>query len=160
MNKHVKKFAWGTAVVSTALLAAACIMPVGDGEDLDEFGNVAPRVESLESIQPLLAQNCGSCHGAGALGGLNVSSFDAAFSSFFVVTGGDTLPRAAQTTAGAGFTRVHRSNPDSSHLYQRITSTGSIKMPPSGDRLDPKIVARIRKWMEDGALIRDTTSSN
>lgn len=158
MNTFKKKFLGGMAAGAAVLALSACLLPVGDGEGLDEDGNPIPPVESLESIQPLFRGTCTGCHGVGATAGLSLNSFDAAFNSFFVIENGDTLPREASTAAGEGLFRIKPGNADSSHLYQRLVSTGSIKMPPTGDPLNPAFVERIRKWINAGALIRDTTT--
>lgn len=152
---------WAGIFAGAALtVLSACLMPVGDGDGLNANGDVPPNVESLESIVPLFAlsaTNCTGCHGSSA--GLNLSDFDNAFNSFFQIVGGDTVPRNATTTAGAGLKRVLPGNADSSHLVQRITATNSTKMPLGNpNRLDDETVTRIRKWINDGALIRDTTT--
>ncbi len=156
---NTKKIWAGLFAGATLSVLSACLLPVGDGDGLNSQGDVPLPMESLESIQPLLQQNCGTCHGAAASGGMNIGTFDAAFNSFYVVTGSDTALRAAQTTAGAGMTRLHRSIPDSSHLYQRITATTSIRMPPGGG-LDQGVVDRIKEWIENGAPVYDTTTTD
>jgi hypothetical protein len=160
MNTRMNKVFGGFAATAAVLALTACLLPTGNGDGLTKSGDVPPPVESLESIQALLASSsCNNCHGAGATAGLNISNFDRAFESFFVISGGDTIPKAASTTAvGTGLNRIQPGNPEASALYRRITATNSAKMPPFGGPLDPAIVERIRQWILDSALIRDTTN--
>jgi|GEM_PF-4152279 len=152
------KFIGGIVAGAAALVLSACLLPTGDGEGLNANGDVPPNVETLGTIQAMLqSQSCNNCHGAGATAGLNISSFQAAFNSFFVITNGDTVPRAATTTAGSGKLRINPDNVDASHLLERINSTGSIKMPPSGPALSDEDKARIRSWIAAGAPIYATT---
>lgn len=157
---NAKKIWTGIVAGAAISVLTACLMPVGDGEGLDESGDPKPGMESLESIQPLLAQTCRSCHGANGEAGLRLNSFPNALNSLFEINGVDTNERPATTGAGAGLMRIKRGSPDSSHLYQRITATDGIRMPPEPFKaLDPKVIARVKKWIEDGAPIYDTTKT-
>ncbi len=161
MNIRMNKFLGGMAAGAAVLALSACLLPVGDGEGLDEIGNPEVAFETLGSIQNLLeSSSCTNCHGAGAAAGLNVSSFEKAFESFFEIDGnGDTVPRAATTVAGQGKLRINPDDVESSHILERLTATSSIRMPPSGSPLSDKAIARIRNWITAGAPIYDTTST-
>lgn len=159
MNFHMNKFLGGMAAGAAVLALSACLLPVGDGEDLDSIGNPEVGVESLESIFPLFAipaTNCTGCHGTSA--GMNLDGFDNAFNSFFEIVDGDTIPRAASTTAGAGKNRIEPGDAEASHLIERITATDGTKMPLGSGRLSDPDIERIRKWINDGALIRPPTT--
>lgn len=161
MNIRINKFFGGAAAGAAVLALSACLLPTGDGEGLDENGDIPVSVESLESIVPLFAlsgTNCTGCHGTSA--NLDLSDFNKAFASLFEIVNGDTVGRNATTTLGAGKKRIAIGNADSSHLVERLEMTGSGKMPlGTANRLSDQNIARIRKWINDGALIRDTTSA-
>jgi mono/diheme cytochrome c family protein len=159
MNFRMNKFLGGMAAGAAVLALSACLLPTGDGEGLDSIGNPVANVESLESIVPLFAipaTNCTGCHGTSA--GLNLNGFENAFNSFFEIVDGDTIPRDASTTLGAGKKRINPGDASTSHLFERITMTGSGKMPLGPGRLSNADIERIRKWIDGGALIRDTTT--
>jgi hypothetical protein len=49
--------------------------------------------------------------------------------------------------------RVKPSDPDSSYLYIKLTSTGTTgqQMPLAGPPLDSSLIAKVRQWIEEGA---------
>lgn len=154
-----KKKIFGALFAGAAFSAvlSACLLPVGDGEGLNSQGDVPPAVVNLEqSILPIFQNKCASCHSANAgatFGNLRLANFDVAVASFFTINGADTNEVDAFTAAGAGKKRIVRGKPEESHLYERITSTGSIKMPPGSSNLDEGQKALIRQWIEEGARL-------
>ena len=156
MNTLAKKISLGASITSLALLTAACLMPVGDGEGLTISGELPPDVVTLETVQPAFQRaGCIQCHsGSNPAGGMALNSVANARDAFFAIAGSDTTPVAAATTAGAGKNRIEPGDPDASHLYERITSSDpSIQMPPTGSRMEDSDKEMIRQWILDGALI-------
>jgi hypothetical protein len=152
-----KKIWVGILAGAALTVLSACLLPVGDGEGLNSSGDVPPPVTTLQSsIQPIFSAKCASCHSSGAgagFGNLKLNSFNNSVASFFTISGTDTTEVNAFTTAGAGKKRIVRYYPDSSHLYERITSTGSIKMPPGNANLEASEKELIRQWIAEGARL-------
>jgi mono/diheme cytochrome c family protein len=77
--------------------------------------------------------SCSGCHDASSpAGGLNLSSESVAYSNLI----------ADHVTAG---------DPDASSLYDRMTRTGSGRMPPSGT-LSSDRISEVAEWITGGAL--------
>ncbi|MBS0211095.1 MAG: DUF1553 domain-containing protein [Planctomycetes bacterium] len=87
-------------------------------------------------VLPLLKDRCQSCHGAAQpKGGLRLDSLEA------MLRGGESGEPAVVT-----------GQPAKSPLLERICSTDeSMQMPPQGVRLRPEEVAKIEKWIAEGA---------
>lgn len=161
-RKTLKTTAFAGLLGGAALFLHACLLPVGDGEGLNESGDVEPPIITLVDIRPLFQSNgCASCHGGNSpSGGLLLNSFENARDAFFIITASDTTPRASSTTPSELL--VVPGDPDASHLYKRITSTdANFQMPPTGQRMSAPAIAQIRRWIENGALIvaPDTTNA-
>lgn len=92
----------------------------------------ADAVDYRKDVKPLLQERCYACHGALAQKGkLRVDS------------GANLLKKA-----------VVAGKPAESELVSRITSTDdNSRMPPEGHPLKPDEVARIKKWIEEGAKV-------
>jgi len=92
----------------------------------------ADPVDYRKDIKPLLQERCYACHGALAQKGkLRVDS-------------GANLLKSA----------VVPGKPAESELVSRITSSDdATRMPPEGHPLKPDEIARIKKWIEDGAKV-------
>lgn len=95
--------------------------------------------EYLKDIRPILAANCFPCHGMDdkkRQAGLRLDQPDAAYAR---------LP--------SGSTAVVPHNVGKSSLVTRITTTGSLRMPPdgSGKRLSATEVQVLRTWAAQGA---------
>jgi hypothetical protein len=86
-------------------------------------------------IAPVLIANCTGCHinAQNVRGGLNMNTFE------LLVRGGD---------GGAIFMA---GKPAESALVQRIKSTGNDRMPQGRDPLKAEVIAKIEKWIEEGA---------
>ncbi len=93
-------------------------------------------VDFFRDVKPILEANCYSCHQGGKVkGGLRLDQRAAA------LHGGKSDGPAL--VAG---------KPAESPIIQRISSTYSEEvMPPQGDRLAPKDIATLRRWIEQGA---------
>ena len=104
-----------------------------------------PAVDYHREIKPILEANCYSCHqGNKAKGGLRLDVREAA------LKGGENDGPAIAPGA-----------PDASALMQRITSSDSEEvMPAKGDPLSAQDVARLRRWIADGAPWPDFPESD
>lgn len=94
----------------------------------------AAPVDYRKDVKPLLQERCYACHGALAQKGkLRVDS-------------GAHLLKSA----------VVPGKPAESELVSRITAADdNTRMPPEGHPLKPEEVARIKKWIEEGAKVPD-----
>jgi mono/diheme cytochrome c family protein len=104
-----------------------------------------PSVDFNLQIRPILSQNCFFCHGPDeqerkggrkASGGLRL----------------DTLAGQRQDLGGRA--AVVPSNPDASHLLERLVTTDPDEvMPPprTGKRVSPEQAELIRRWIAEGA---------
>ncbi|MFT4622665.1 MAG: hypothetical protein ACI8PZ_001321 [Myxococcota bacterium] len=101
-----------------------------------------PTGDDFCAVQAIINANCLACHGASALGGLELQ----------------TDPHAAivgvTATIDPTWTLVVPGDPDASLLLQKIAGTqpagAGTEMPP-GSGLDADLVAIVRTWIEDGA---------
>lgn len=118
----------GTRVRLTQLFAAALTLcAISESRADDEL--------YLTKIKPVLRERCFACHGA--LKAESELRLDTAKS---VIQG------------GASGKAVAVSDPDTSLLWQRITSTDDAdRMPPEGEPLKPAEIAAIREWIAAGA---------
>ncbi len=114
-------------------LGARIAQVQADYAPLQQMGGV----DFHRDIKPILEANCYSCHqGAKVKAGLRLDQRAAA------LQGGD----------GDGPALVP-GKPHESSLFQRITSTDTDEvMPAKGDRLAPREVALIKRWIEEGAV--------
>ncbi|MBM3785684.1 MAG: DUF1549 domain-containing protein, partial [Acidobacteria bacterium] len=86
-------------------------------------------------IRPLLARRCQSCHGVSRSAGLRLDSREA------ILRGG---------RSGAA---IVPGDPDNSLLFQAIDHThGSLKMPPTANKLDAVEIEAIARWIREGAI--------
>jgi len=98
-----------------------------------------PPVDFNRDIRPILSKNCFACHGPDEghrAAGLRLD-----------------LREAAVRMHGARPAAVLVGKPDKSPLLQRIKDAGSRRMPPpsAGPALTPEQVAKLRRWIEQGA---------
>jgi len=117
-------------VVSFALLlvaGAALARPAAPRRD-------AAAEEFFERrVRPVLANRCGSCHGAvQQMGGLRVDS------------------RAALLKGGSHGPALTPGDPEQSRLLQAVRHAGALKMPPAGKIPDAEI-ADLTRWVQMGA---------
>jgi len=110
-----------------ALLAASCSLAAAQ--------NPASRVDFIRDVQPVFEKYCHACHGpAQQMGGLRLD--DRALALKGGTTGAVILPRRA----GA------------SKLIERVSShKPGFHMPPAGPRPDEVELARLRRWIDQGA---------
>jgi mono/diheme cytochrome c family protein len=90
----------------------------------------------VDTVQPLLKQQCLGCHGEGnTFAGLDLASRAKA------LEGGNRGPAIVPGDAGASL------------LVRAIEFNGELKMPPGGaeKKLTPEAVAAIREWISGGA---------
>ena len=124
---------------------------VGDGAVGDGGGGDAG-IESFRAIySEILDVKCKSCHGMA--GALNMSAAPVAHMNLVNVAAGGS----AMACGGMNLTRVVPGNPNGSLLVAKISAATDDdvcgrRMPPSGDPLTPAQIARIRRWIEQGAL--------
>ncbi|MGV3720233.1 MAG: PSD1 and planctomycete cytochrome C domain-containing protein [Actinomycetota bacterium] len=98
-----------------------------------------PKVDFNRDIRPILSKNCFACHGPDEghrAAGLRLD-----------------LREAAVAMHGARPAAVLAGKPDKSLLLQRILAPGARRMPPpsAGPALTPEQVAKLRRWIEQGA---------
>lgn len=95
-------------------------------------------LDFARDIRPILDAKCARCHGPKKQeGGLRLDVRARARA------GGDTGPALVPGQA------------EKSELLRRITATDEHRMPPSGPPLDPAQIARLRAWIEQGAVWPD-----
>jgi mono/diheme cytochrome c family protein len=120
------------------LLALAALGPLA----LFVFSN--PQVEAQaptptqteffeKNVRPVLTENCVSCHGNSAAGGLRLDSREA------VLEGGKSGPALVP------------GDPDKSLLMAAVRHTGGMKMPLGGDKLSDAKLQALATWIKDGA---------
>jgi hypothetical protein len=102
----------------------------------------APPPDFDHDVKPILEQYCFKCHGPEKhKGGLRLDQKSSAFK------GGES-----------GEPAVVPGNSIESHLLQLVTSTDPDQaMPPKGDRLKPREIAMLQRWVETGAHWIDQT---
>lgn len=89
------------------------------------------KVDFAQDIQPILKQNCVSCHGpAKQSGGLRLDQRSSVMK-----------PLLRRVVAGS---------PENSMVYHRLIGEFGQPMPPTGD-LKPEQVALLKRWIEEGA---------
>jgi mono/diheme cytochrome c family protein len=86
-----------------------------------------------KSVRPVLTENCMSCHGNGAAGGLRLDSREAA------LKGGKSGPA------------IVPGDPEKSLLMAAVRHTGATKMPLGGDKLSDDKLQALAVWIKDGA---------
>jgi mono/diheme cytochrome c family protein len=124
-------------------LSLTCLFAVGLWSAVDGNTTVSASQEALhpsspqfytKRIQPILEENCYSCHQEGASGGLRLDSREA------ILKGGKHGPA------------VVPGDPDHSVLIDAIQQAGKLKMPVGG-KLEPSQVADLIAWVKAGAVI-------
>ena len=81
-------------------------------------------------VKPILSRSCVGCHGAAALGGLNISTYDLLMKSGVVKSG----------------------NSAASELYQTLTGkTAGVPSMPPGTPLSAQEIDVIGRWIDQGA---------
>lgn len=127
------------------LIAIACSMIFVSWSDTkEELPNMPDEVDFSYHIQPILSQNCYTCHGndpSTRKGGLRLDIEDDAKSKL----------QSGNTALVAGSIR-------NSELIIRIVSTDSeIQMPPpeSKKTLTEREIALLKKWIKQGAVYQD-----
>jgi hypothetical protein len=95
----------------------------------------AAQVDYLKHIKPMLAEHCGSCHGA------------------LKQRAGLRLDTAALAIKGGRHgTTINRGDPAGSLLFQRVTAAeASERMPPEAKPLTAAEVALLKEWITRGA---------
>jgi mono/diheme cytochrome c family protein len=103
----------------------------------------APKVDYQKDIQPILEQNCYSCHGAAAqMSGLRLDS------------------RQAFLAGGALGKIVMPGKAADSTLYKRVAGIGDLaRMPFGGQPLPPAQIELIRAWIDQGAEIPESAAT-
>jgi mono/diheme cytochrome c family protein len=127
--------------VSLALLLAGCRKnPAALARATD---SASPRISFNEQIQPILSENCYSCHGADA----NARKAQL------------RLDRPADASAPPkGGPAIVKGDPDHSPIIQRLLSKDpEVVMPPpeSHKILKPAELALLRQWVAEGAVYEE-----
>src|SRR5687767_15010867 len=92
----------------------------------------AAQVDFFEKkVRPVLAENCLTCHSAGAMGGLRLDS------------------REAMLKGGKAGPAVVPGDPDKSPIISAVRHTGATKMPMGGDKLSDDKIADLVTWVKD-----------
>ena len=86
-----------------------------------------------EAARAILDKNCGGCHGAAQMSGL------------------DLRQRESAVKGGAHGAAIVPGKPASSLLYQAVLQEGTLKMPPGKKRLEAGDLETLRSWIERGA---------
>src|SRR5256885_11193344 len=88
-------------------------------------------------IAPLLTSRCAKCHGPSeGKAGLHLTDRD-----------------AATVTLPSGERAIVPGKPDESELLRRVASTDpEVRMPPKGLPLSADEIAKLRRWIADGAV--------
>ena len=123
---------WATAAQTTIALAAFALSSV--------HGAVPAKIEYNAQIQPILADNCFSCHGPDSAGRKAKLRLDRA--EFATAVRGEHEPA------------VVPGKPDQSPLVERIfsTDTEEIMPPPDSHKtLKPEEKALLKRWVAEGA---------
>lgn len=116
-----------TFVVDYSLIPRATFAPLPPEPTITPGGTTTVRFTT--DIQPILNQNCISCHGG--IAGMWLTDYE------HVMVGSIN---GAQVIPG---------DPDGSPLYHYV-ATGL--MPPNADPLTPEQIALIREWIAEGAV--------
>jgi mono/diheme cytochrome c family protein len=90
-----------------------------------------------KNVRPVLTENCVTCHGNTAAGGLRLDS------------------REAALAGGKSGAAVVPGDPDKSLLMAAVRHTGATKMPLGGDKLSDAKVQALAAWIKDGAAWPD-----
>ena len=119
--------------VATAAAAVVAVSLAG-GVSAQKTADPAPGTAEYytQKVEPILDDNCYSCHAEGQSGGLRLDSYSA------ILKGGG---RGAPIVPG---------DPDTSLLIQAIRRTGTLKMPPK-HALEPGEVDVLVAWVKAGA---------
>jgi len=125
----------------------------GNGEGLDNNGqplgssSALPLVSSLSSIQEnVFSINCAiaGCHiPTVAPLGLSLDSID--MSAQLLIN--------AEGIGVTGIKRVEPFDPDNSLLIQKLEGNAGDRMPLGKPPLSPEVIAVIRQWITDGAIV-------
>ncbi|MGH9672581.1 MAG: DUF1549 domain-containing protein, partial [Bryobacteraceae bacterium] len=102
------------------------------------FAADGPPVDFQREIRPILSQNCFTCHGPDEkqrMMDLRLDTREGAFAT------------------RSGYSILVPGDPKASRLYQRITASGAMRMPPpaSHKTLTEVQIALIGRWIEQGA---------
>jgi len=120
------------AALAPAALAFAAAGGADSGPGTRNSGPAAAEFFE-QSVRPVLAERCYSCHGSKIQqSGLRLDS------------------RAAILKGGVGGPVVTAGDPDKSSLIHAVRYTGAVKMPPAG-KLPPDQIAALEQWVRMGA---------
>lgn len=154
------------AVGFLSLALTACNAGNGDslndqGRPIDEIGDVVEIPEpDIDLIKPTLSSiqdkvftpMCASCHGgANPAAGQDLSSLENSITNLINVTSSNTL-----------FKRVLPGASQDSYLYLKVTgdNRAGSRMPLGQPALDQAQILAIQKWIEDGAVIPESSSNS
>jgi hypothetical protein len=107
-------------------VAAASVAPAGP-------------VDFDRDVRPILSENCFACHGFDPAKRMADLRLD--------------VPEGAFKRRPSGKAPFVPGNPAASSVMERVTATNALKMPPesSGKKLNPKQIATLRAWIQQGA---------
>jgi cytochrome c553 len=131
LRLSMSQFPTPRSVILFSLLALAYIRPI--------HGASPPKISYNEHIQPILAENCFSCHGpdsASRKAKLRLDRFE------FATARRDDLPAIAP------------GQPEASALVERILAKDPDEVMPPPDshkKLKPDEIALLRRWVTEGA---------
>ena len=122
-----------TRILLLGLIGIATVFAQGSGQKAPPKKAKAEAVNYYRDIEPILKENCESCHQAAmAAGGLRVDAPEN------VLQGGASGPAVIPGKA------------QRSLLYTRLTDTTAKRMPPAGTLTEEQL-AMIRAWIDAGA---------
>ena len=126
---------------AAALVAIILMVHASASAAISDNAPLPDRIEFNRDVRPILAENCYSCHGPDASqrkADLRLDTKDGLFNA--IKDNHPVVPERA----------------DESELYRRITTDNSddrMPEPKSGRRLQPRQIALIKKWIEQGRRI-------
>ncbi|MHC4877619.1 MAG: PSD1 and planctomycete cytochrome C domain-containing protein [Planctomycetota bacterium] len=123
------------ALRQSIVLAATLLCLTSTGASALAADEAEAKVDFVRQIKPLLQKHCVECHGAEAQeGGLRLDLRSVA------LEGGDS-----------GYAIVPGKSAEGA-LIERVTSDDpELRMPPEGDPLSADEIARLKRWVEQGA---------
>ena len=127
------------SLTAAALVAIILMVHASASAAISDNAPLPDRIEFNRDVRPILAENCYSCHGPDASqrkADLRLDTKDGLFNA--IKDNHPVVPERA----------------DESELYRRITTDNSddrMPEPKSGRRLQPRQIALIKKWIEQGA---------
>src|SRR5712671_1384281 len=122
---------------ATMLVMAACSL-----ETSSSFAANAPKIDFVRDIQPIFRESCYKCHG-----------FDKQKAKLRLASKVDAFKGSKNGPV------IMPGNSDKSVLVQRLTTADKDdRMPQEADALSPDKIAKVRAWIDQGAVWPESAS--